>query len=374
MINKLQINNFRNYKNLRFAIPEDSRIVVLYGANGEGKTNILEGISLLFASNGLRKAKYEDMINKSSGQKYWSIIAETESGEFTSGYSLGDKSGKRIYKVNEKSVRNLDEFRKDNYILWMTYETDRLFMQSPSDRRDFIDMFCNVRSKIHAQNLRDYEKLTRERLKILKRFCETGINQDTAKWLDVIENKIVDLGIKIATERNLLASELEEHQIRNGEFPIFKTKMSGRLEDEVLSQEDSHDRYRTELVNRRQKDGIVSSTTLGPNRSDWIVFHEGKQINAEHCSAGEQKLLLLGIFFSFIVQNIKSDSRNLIILLDDVVAHLDSNHRDLFFKYVKSFVINSQNISAWLSGTNKDLFDELSNSALFYKISNGGVF
>ena len=153
MIRKLQINNFRNYTDLRIVIPEQKRIVVLYGENGEGKTNILEGISLLFASNGLRKAKYEDMIRKGSGQNYWGIKAGTATGEYTSGYMQIKNSGRRIYRVNDKSVKNLDEFKKDNYILWMTYEIDRLFMQSPSDRRDFIDMFCNVRSQNHSQNL-----------------------------------------------------------------------------------------------------------------------------------------------------------------------------------------------------------------------------
>lgn len=371
MINRVQISNFRNYTDLRLVIPGKSRVVVLYGKNGEGKTNILEGVSLLFTSNGLRKAKYEEMINKCSGKNYWNITVETNEEIFSSGYIQGPTSGKKVYKVNEKNVKNLAEFRRDNYILWITYEIDRLFMQSPADRRDFIDMFCKVRSSTHAQDLKDYERLTRERLKILKRYCEKEVTKDISKWLDVIEKKIVTLGIKIAQERQRITEELEENQIRNGEFPMFTNKMVGRLEDEILQTDNPENLYQEELANRRQKDGFSGSTTLGPNRSDWQVVHEGKRITADQCSAGEQKMLLVGIFFAFILHNLKTDIRNLIILLDDVVAHLDHSHREILFRYINSFVDGNENVSIWLSGTDKGLFDRLSKNTLFFEVENG---
>lgn len=368
MVNKLQINNFRNHKNLKINLSTENQIVVLYGKNGIGKTNILEGVSLLYASNGLRKAKYDDMINNTVGQKYWNIIAETGNGEFFSGYLRNDVYGKRVYKVNGKNVRNLDEFRKENRVVWMTYETDRLFVQSPSKRRDFIDMLCNISYLQHAQEVKDYEKLTRERLKILKQFCEKAVNSNVLKWLDIIEEKIAILGVKIAKERSQVASELETFQIRNGDFPLFRSKMVGRVEDEIWGKNDGNELYRLALKSQRQKDIYSGSTTFGINRSDWIVFHEAKQINAEHCSAGEQKMLLLAVFFSFIVQYIKSNNRDLIILLDDIVTHLDLIYRNLLFKYIRSFVQDYANVSVWLSGTEKDGFNELEDVATFLDV------
>ncbi len=367
MFDKLQISNFRNHKNLKIRIPYGKRIIVLYGENGIGKTNVLESISLLCSSNGLRKAKYDDMINSTSEQKYWNITVETDNGEFSSGYLKNETAGRRIYKINGKNVRNLEEFRKENRILWMTYETDRLFMQTPSDRRDFIDMFCNISYMQHAQVVRDYEKLTKERLKILRQFCEGSINANISKWLDIVEEKIAIFGIQISKERTLVAAELEKFQIRNGEFPLFRSKMLGSLE-EILEKDNCYELYKRELQNRRQKDGFSGFTTFGANRSDWIVFHDLNQINAKYCSAGEQKMLILAVFFSFIAQNIKTDNRNLIILLDDVVTHLDPNHRNLLFKYTNSFVQNSSNVSVWLSGTDKGQFHEFRDNAFFLDI------
>ncbi|MBQ7524389.1 MAG: AAA family ATPase [Alphaproteobacteria bacterium] len=386
MIRILHINNFRNCLDVRLSIPDNSNIAVLHGKNGSGKTNILEAVSLLFEASGLRRAKYEEMIsrcpqessdersgNPQDGTKnFWNIIAETTSGTFSSGYIAGENTGRRIYKVNDKNVRNLGEFRKDNYILWMTYETDRLFMQSPAERRNFIDMFCNVRFCDHALAVKNYEKLTRERLKILKRYCESGITPDVAKWLDIIEAKIAELGLKVATARIAMVAELEEYQIRNAEFPEFHNVMSGKLENEVIPRREPLDVYKLELLNRRQKDAIVGATTLGANRSDWQVFSVQKQINAEHCSAGEQKMMLIGIFLAFIIRNIETDNRDLTVLLDDVIAHLDSKHREILFSYIKRFASDgNQKISIWLSGTSKDLFNTLSSTASFFEISNG---
>ena len=376
MIKQLQINNFRNYRNATIDLNDNKNIVVLYGENGEGKTNILEAISLFSETKGLRKANYEDMINKNNSENYWSIILKTKDEEFTSAYLRGEKSGKRIYKINDKACRNLSEFQKDSYVIWMTYETDRLFLQSPSNRRDFIDMFCSVRSHFHRDNVIDYEKLTRERLKILKKYCENGITNDISKWLDIIEEKIADLGLKIAIERMKITKELEDDQLTDNNFPGFKNEMTGGLESCIISKEPVYqlEFYKSELRNRRQKDGFSGSTTLGPNRSDWKVFHVEKKVDANLCSAGEQKMLLSGVFLSFIVRNLKNDKRNLILLLDDVIAHLDLPHRNLFFRYIKNLVEkNFKNVMVWLSGTDKELFCELKEQAEFFHIHNNFV-
>ena len=209
-------------------------------------------------------------------------------------------------------------------------------------------------------------------MKILKRYCESGITQDVAKWLDIIEAKTAELGLKIATDRVAMITELEEHQIRNAEFPEFRNVMTGRLENEVMTQREPLEVYKSELFNRRQKDAIVGATTLGANRSDWKVFNLQKQINAEHCSAGEQKMMLIGIFLAFVILNMKTDNRDLTVLLDDVIAHLDTKHREILFDYIKRFVSeDNQRVSVWLSGTSKDLFTPLSPTTLFFEISNG---
>ena len=372
MINKIQLNNFRNYENVQFETERD--IVVLYGENGIGKTNLLEAISLFAYGKGLRRGKFEGMIRNDSAKNFWNVIAQADGYTFSSGYVKDGLSGKRIFRVVDKQTKSLDEFAKNHYILWLTYETDRLFLQSPSDRRSFVDMLCYSSFDDHATNVANYDKLTRERQKILKEYYENNQSKDVASWLGIAELKIVKLGIKIANNRIAIVNNINQNQLANNNFPEFTTKMSGVLEQEILSKCDADNcekRYAEEMLARRQKDFFTKMTTIGPNRSDWSVFHLGNNIDAAVCSAGEQKMLLSGVFLAFIVHKIQYDTRNLILLLDDVIAHLDRKHRDLLFLHIKNLVKNNQGkVSVWLSGIDKELFSELDEAALFINIQN----
>ena len=371
MIKHIRINNFRSHSHLK--IDTDKTIVVWYGENGAGKTNILEAISMFSPGRGLRRARFEEMIGKKSGENFWNVTIVINDEEFSSGYIKTDKSGRRMFKISDKATRNLDEFSKNNYVLWMTYETDRLFVQSPSDRREFIDMFCNSRYPNHASNILKYEKLARERQKILKEYYEKNRSADLESWLDIVETNMASFGIEVAKDRIRMTEELEESQFKNDKFPAFKNRMTGSLEEKIgtVAFDDLFQTYKKELSSRRQKDFITKMTTFGPNRSDWEVLHINNNMEASLCSAGEQKMLLTGTFLSYILRNIKSDPRNLILLLDDVVAHLDLNHRNLLFQHIKDLVrICGEKISVWLSGTDKTIFEDFQDEALFINVQN----
>ncbi|MDR1034455.1 MAG: AAA family ATPase, partial [Holosporales bacterium] len=329
MINRIRINNFRNYVDARLIISNmSSNIIVLYGDNGEGKTNILESISLFSEFGGLRKAKHDEMINRllsNKGHDYWLITLDTQICSFSTVYNR--VTGRKTYKIDDTTCRNLAEFSKNYYILWLTYEMDRLFLQAPSVRRDFIDMLCSVNHTEHIKNIRHYEKLTKDRLKILKNYINDNEKEDIKKWLEILENQIAKLGIKIASERTKTVRELEINQIDDG-FPAFKNEMTGLVENSILYADNSAkiECYEKELRDRRERDGFSGMTTFGPNRSDWRVFYVAKSMDASMCSAGEQKMLVNGVFLSFVASRLKKDSRHLILLLDDIVAYLDPAH------------------------------------------------
>lgn len=378
MINQIQINNFRNYGQICIDTTAKGvcQVVFVCGKNGEGKTNILEAISLFSDGGGIRKSNYDEMINKNNMYSHWNVVLQIGNNTFSSGYLKTPKNGKRIYKVEGKLVKSLKEFASDNYILWMTYETDRLFLQSPSNRRNFIDMFCAVKHNFHTANINEYEKLTKERLKILKNNIDNMKNEDINRWLKIIEEKIVDLGLKITKCRVDITNELEKCQLKDIDFPRFKNEMTGPIESSIMRLECGRqvERYRAELNDRRLKDFFSGSTTFGPNRSDWKVFHDTKKMDASLCSAGEQKMLLSGVFLSFVVHNVQVDNRELILLLDDVIAHLDAKHSVLLFKYIRKLAAEyNSKISIWLSGTDKNLFNELKDFALFFRVHNNTV-
>lgn len=372
MISSLNLVRFRNYLNETINIKKN--VVVLFGNNGEGKTNILESISILADGKGLRRADTDNLINQKTSEQLWSIETIINGETIGVGFSKGEKNSKRIYKINGKTVKNLNEFKQNNHILWMTSENDRLFVQSPANRRNFIDMFCNSVNVDHMMHLKVYEKLIRDRMAVLKNDYNEK-SEDTNKWLDILEQQICETGIKVAKNRIKMTEELERCQLASDDFPAFTNKMSGILESEILDiAEDVNtvSMYQSALKERRLKDSVTGMTTLGINRSDWSVHHVSNDINANQCSAGEQKMLLIGIFLSFIINRIKND--NWIILLDDIVAHLDEKYSLILLRYIKKLANdNRDKIDVWLSGTSKGSFSALDGCAQFFEINNGKV-
>ncbi|MDR1488628.1 MAG: AAA family ATPase [Holosporales bacterium] len=359
----LILNNFRNYAYYKINI--SNTVYILTGANGQGKTNILEAISLFSGTRGLLHSRSDEMVNSFTDKNFWSVSLLLDNIDFT----ISFKENRKIYKVSEKNAPNLSEFSKIFYILWMTYETDRLFVESPANRRNFIDMFALSKFPNHQKNLKTYEKLSRERIKILKQCSGTASNQAHSKWLDILENQISSVGIEIAKARISISKSIENGQnYSNIDFPKYHNRIIGKLETDNMDLE----KYKIELRNRRQKDFFTNSTTYGPNKSDWEVIHIGKNIKANMCSAGEQKILLLGIFLNFLWENISNDSRNLILLLDDIIVHLDASHSQILFRYIKDmlkfFEKNGRKIMVWLTGTNKTFFNELSDVANFIEL------
>lgn len=374
MITQIRINNFRNYYHMRLNTKND--IVVLYGKNWIGKTNILEAVSFFSYGRGLRRAKFDSMIQLNSGKNFWNVIINIDEYDFSSGYIKTEHIGKRIFRMADKPGKTLDIFAEKNYILWMTYETDRLFLQPSVERRAFIDMFCYGIYSDHANNILMYEHLLKERQKILKEYYANQPTQqkNIFSWLDIVKGKISKIGTKIACNRIKITNIVGANQMKESDFPAFQNKMSGQLEELILQnypENDWEQQYCFELQQRREKDFFTKMTTLGAHRSDWKVRHESNNMEAAICSAGEQKMLLSRVFLAFVAHKIQNDKRNLILLFDDIASHLDEKHRDLLFFHIKNIVKkNKGKINVWLSGIDKKFFAKLDECALFIDMKN----
>ena len=368
MINFIQINNFRNYELSR--IDNLTRIVVLYGANGSGKTNILEAISLLSYGRGLRNAQYESMINNKTDQNFWSITVRFGSHKLLSTYTKENKVGRRTFKIDDKQSRKIDEFAQNYYVLWLTYETDRIFMQSPSVRRNFIDVMCYSLFPNHEELINQYDKVSRERQKLLAaRFDNTSSSHkySSDKWLDIIEEKIVTCGLDIIKNRLETINIIQNHQTDFTDFPNFDTKMIGPIENymqsnNAVTSEEIKRYYAETLSGSREKDYYTKSASVGPNKSDWSVMYRKKNVNAALCSAGEQKMMLVAVFLSFMNYKLSSDHRDMILLLDDVTTHLDDAHRNSLFEILKHASTSTDKMQIWLSGVRRDIFETFNDN------------
>ena len=360
-ITKLFLSNYRNHKQLKIKI--NKKIIVLYGDNGAGKTNVLEAISLISSNSGFRNAKLSSLINRTEKFNFNNFGINLEFSYLDNLYNVGigleKKSGtfKKIIKFNDQKIqsRMLQEKIK---IFWILPTMINLFIGPASERRDFLDSMISTFDDIYYKTLSSYKNYQKERIKILKKF---HLSSSTEKWLLSIEKKISSLGIIICDSRRLFIEKLNEYTNSNvGKIPSIIISLSGDLDQQLLSYPalTVEESFLERLKNNRQIDMITGRTNYGINRTDLKIFDKNKAEYSENCSTGEQKVLLLSVLFLYIQILKEKKSTQIVCLLDDIFSYLDKK----FINIVLEELINLK-IQTWISNVNDKFIDN--NSKFF---------
>ncbi len=371
-ISRLTLNECRTYAGLRFE--PALGLVALTGANGAGKTNLLEAISLLVPGRGLRAADFS-AIARLGGTGAWAVAAHavTPEGDVEIGTAwqpLIDEvpSTTRSVMVDGLVQRSSGALAQHLRMVWLTPAMDRLFSGSPGDRRRFLDRMVMLFDSDHGTRVAAFEKLMRERNRLLEE-----ANADRA-WLASLETQMVEMGVAIAAARVGAVAALTQHLHRDGSdsaFPWSEVAIEGVLESLVANRPalETEDHFRKLLHDGRSADRAAGRTLIGPHRSDLAVVHGPKAMAAEHCSTGEQKALLIGLVLAQ-ARAIKAVHGGApILLLDEIAAHLDEVRRKALFTLLEG--LGGQ---CFMSGTEASLFDGAGASAVVYHVDNGRVF
>lgn len=367
MITKLRLYQFRNIQSLELPITKKS--VVLYGENGAGKTNILEAISLFAVGKDLRNDSAINMQNiQANQQSGWSstITLNKDLKLQTTLEPQLDSSLKRTARIQGENIRSHMPFSEWLHVLWITPETDQLFLDSPAKRRKFVDRFVYAKDKLHLKRVIKFESAMRQRLKLLK-----SHHNPNTEWLTALEQTIAEEGVAVAFARYHLLENLSQFQPQEKEKGIltaFTAYMDGPFEA-LLSMGSSlriEEIFRQKLFDNRARDKESGITLFGPHRSDLNVTHHIKSMNAFQCSTGEQKILLLAMIISFMEHVCFNNQQLTVFLLDDAMAHLDERHRFVLFH--RLIANQNQNFQAWFSGTDRYLFKDLEENADFFYV------
>ena len=211
-LRSIYLENFRSYKKINIKFKK-IKFVILTGKNGSGKTNLLEAISFLSPGKGLKNCKLEEVINNNSkqGSAFFIIENEKEKNEIGIGFFNESKDNRsqlrKVIHLNGKKLKKQSNLANFVSLIWLTPEMDIFFRTNSLFRRKFIDRCIFNLNPDYLDYLRIYEKNLKERSKILKDlssngfFYEKGKNIEKDLWLEKIEEKLVNEGIKIFLER-----------------------------------------------------------------------------------------------------------------------------------------------------------------------------
>lgn len=372
VLKSLTFHHFRSYEQAALSDLSD-RLIVISGANGAGKTNILEAVSLFSPGRGLRSAKVMDMQRQGS-EEPWALATRLfldygEEVRLGTGRDPASTNGveKRILRVNGNSARGQSVLSEYLACVWLTPQMDRLFLDSGRERRKFLDRLIFAFDSGHSTRVNRYENALSQRSKLLRN------GQMDDRWLSGLEGQMAETAIAIAAARIDFAARLQVacENADHDYFPLARFSVSGQVEEDLQGMPalEVEDRFKAMLRESRPRDALTGGAQVGPHRSDLLVTYDAKTMPADQCSTGEQKALLIGLILAH-ARLIKAErGAPPILLLDEVAAHLDESRRRALYE-----ILDELEAQVWLTGTERGLFTEVQDKAQFFDVRDSQIF
>jgi DNA replication and repair protein RecF len=379
---RLTVTNFRSYR--AATIDAGPGSVVLVGANGAGKTNLIEAISFLTPGRGLRRATLDEVAftegdsaaesaHELAAGKAWAVSAEIEGalglatlGTGVETQSTGETITSRKCRIDREPVGSAAAFADHLRVIWLTPAMDGLFSGPASERRRFLDRLVLAVDAEHPGRVSALDRALRSRNRLLEE------QNPDSHWLDAIEHETAELAVAVAAARaetvRRLQGALATGRAIDPAFPFAEIALAGWMEDALLAAPASEveDRYRATLKDNRARDAAAGRTLDGPHLTDLAVTYGPKGIAAADASTGEQKALLIRLILAH--SNLIAEMTGFapVLLLDEIVAHLDPSRRTALYDSLDR--IGAQ---VWMTGADPHAFADIAGRAEIFEINGG---
>lgn len=370
-IASLDLARFRCYDTLRIErLP--AGLIALTGPNGAGKTNILEAVSLLAPGRGLRGAEPTEIQGRNHAPEGggWAVSAElnTAFGPVRLGAGWSPETNRRLLRIDGQPAKSRSAAAEFLSVVWLTPQMDRLFLDSAGARRKFFDRLVFAFDPGHAGRVTRYENATAQRSKLLR---EGGAEP---AWLDALETQMAETGTAIAAARVDFLHRLRQScdaAPPGSPFPRALPDLRGQIEESLNAGRKAlavEEDFRKTLRASRESDSRTGGAATGPHRTDLLVRHIEKDMEAAQCSTGEQKALLIGLILAH-ARLIRAERGSPpVLLLDEVAAHLDVERRAALFG-----ILSALGGQCWMTGTDAALFSALPAAARRLRVSGASV-
>ena len=365
---RLTLTDYRNYAALTWR--PGARVVVVYGPNGSGKTNLLESVSMLVPGRGLRAARIADLPRRGEGASAaWAVAArlETVAGplDLATGTAPDGPADRRVFRLDGAAPRSQAEVAARVSAVWLTPQMDRLFLEGASGRRRFLDRLVFALEPSHAREVAAHDSAMLQRNRLL-----ADASRDSA-WLAGLEDAMARHGVAATAGRMVLVERLNAALAAGaaGAFPQarigLECPISARLADHPALEVE--DWLRGTLAVQRARDAAFGNTAAGAHRSDMTLHDATTGLAAALSSTGQQKALLIGVVLGHVAALAEASGFSPMLLLDEPMVHLDGARREALLEALA--VARAQVI---LTGTDWEPFASLRGHAAGF-VAGGGA-
>ena len=293
---------------------------IIYGENGQGKTNILESIYLCGYGKSHKNSKEREMIRYGCDEAHIRAAFTSDINSHRVDIHLRKNKPKGM-ALDRIPIRRFGELYGNILVVMFSSEDLDIVRRSPSDRRRFIDMqLCQI-DPIYLDNLIRYNKILEQRRELFKMSEEEDAHQ-IRETLDIWDMQLVEYGSRIINRRRKFIDEL------NGIIGEIHDNISGGREQLTVAYEPSvqEEEYYETLLKNRERDRIYRQTHAGPHRDD-LSFYDGDKDMKIYGSSGQQRSCAISLKLAeiHIIETLKKEKP--VLLLDDVLSELDRNRQ-----------------------------------------------
>ncbi len=331
-INNLSIENFRNIENLCLSPCEGVNII--YGENGQGKTNIMEAIWLFTGDKSFRGAGDQNMINlyiKDNQRTFLQLDYQGENRDITSQITL---SPAKKYMVNDISVKTRTGLFGRFYSVIFSPTHLGLIKDGPEERRLFLDRtICQIKPK-YRQVLSDLSKVITQRNHMIKKLYNYKNPQDL---MEVWDSHLARLSATVAKTRYTYLNRItplavDMYRGISGDGEALDISYKSKL---FNSYEEIDSRLFKEKISANLAEDIKNgSSTLGAHRDDIEISLDGMNSRL-FASQGQQRSIVLSLKLAEAAIIRETTGEDPVILLDDVMSELDVSRRSFLLNQLQ---------------------------------------
>lgn len=326
-IDDLKLIDYRNYTDLY--IEFNKGINLLIGQNGQGKTNMVEAITLMSIGRSFRTNKDKDLI-RFGRENLYCALSFVKNG-IKKKIEIVITGNKKGIKINGMSIKSIGELIGNLNVVVFSPEDLKLVKDGPRERRAFLDKEISQIMPRYYNLLRSFNKIINEKNNMLKRgFIDYNL-------LDVYDESLVDYGSQIYMIRCDFVKKLGSiskniHQnLTNGreELSLFYKNQIGISDGDTL--DNIKNKYREKLSQNRDDDIYKKNTKYGPHRDDVEIFIN--DIDARSFgSQGQQRTASISLKLSELELIKKEVGEYPILILDDIFSELDQDRQRMIME------------------------------------------
>ncbi len=386
-VERIKLLDFRNYDSLEMEFGPGMNI--LYGNNGNGKTNILESMYLCAAGRSHRTAKDAELIRLGAKCYYAKVMYAPERAEGArAGADTGAKAvveegadaetietayeagGRKQVKLNGITVDRIGNSIGKLKAVMFSPEDVAIVKEGPAERRRLADMAISQQKPLYFFDLQQYNRIALQKNAVLKGYA---VKRDARDMLDVWNESMVKTGARIICERKKYIEAINRYftviyaEIASGadaESAEITYAPSVNLGDADGKEDEVAEMFKDALERAREREIEARCSLIGPQRDDIRFMMNGGSLKL-YGSQGQQRSAMLALKLSEIEMSREMTGETPILLLDDVMSELDRHRRKYLYRRVAG-------IQTFITCTDRGVIEKGGDKRYYY-VEKGNV-